>query len=145
MNILRPFLAPWLLLPAALLAQTPAASASTVVFSKPSAAATYTSSHAGATLVKAESNKLTFRNADRSFTMVSGDGVSYRQNGVWAPSQLQAGAFSDGSGWTLRRATRTRAALASRKRALRIRNAVPPRPWRVTEAMSDSRMVSQPW
>jgi hypothetical protein len=102
MNLLRSLLPLCLLQPGALLAQTAATSASTVVFSKASTAATYTSSHAGATLLKAESNQLTFRNADHSFTLVSGSGVAYQQpNGAWPPSQLQVAALNDGSGWNI--------------------------------------------
>ena len=101
MTMPRPLLPLCLLLPGALLARTPATSARTAAFSKPSAAATCTSSHPGAAPVKAESNKLTFRNAGHSFTLVSGKGVSYQQNGVRAPAQLQVAAFHDGSGSTV--------------------------------------------
>jgi hypothetical protein len=49
----------------------------------------------------AASGKLTFLNPDRTLTMMSGGGVSYQQNGVWAPSKLQVAALNDGSGWQL--------------------------------------------
>jgi hypothetical protein len=47
-------------------------------------------------------NQLTFRSADHLFALVSGSGVSYRQNGVWAPAHLQVAAFNDGSRPTYR-------------------------------------------
>src|SRR5581483_2822199 len=81
--------------------QAPSPVASTVVYQAPSAAESFVSAHAGATLVKAESGKLTFQNANHSTTMVSGPGVAYQQNGVWAPVKLQVAAFNDGSGWTV--------------------------------------------
>jgi hypothetical protein len=84
-----------------ILAQTPVTAASTVVFTKPSTADTYIAAHAGAKLVKAESDKLTYQNPDHSLTLVSGKGLTYQQNGVWLPSQLQVAALKDGSGWTV--------------------------------------------
>ena len=92
------------LFPASLLAQTTSTvsgTSSTVVFSKPSTADAYTSAHPGAKLARAASGKLTFLNPDRTLTMMSGGGVSYQQNGLWAPSKLQVAALNDGSGWRL--------------------------------------------
>jgi hypothetical protein len=92
---------------ASLLAQTSSTisststTSSTVVFSKPSTADAYTAAHPGAKLARAASGKLTFLNPDRSLTMMSGGAVSYKQNGLWAPSKLQVAALSDGSGWKL--------------------------------------------
>lgn len=89
-------LASLLLLPGGLLAQTPA-----VVYTRSSPSENYLAAHSDAKLIKTESGNLTFQHADGSYTLLSGSGLSYQQDGQWVPTKLQIQALSDGSGWTL--------------------------------------------
>ena len=79
-------------------AQTPPAS---VIYSKPAAADVYLAAHPGASLSKTGNQSLTFKQADGSLTLLSGQGLTYQVNGEWLPSKLQIGALYDGTGWTL--------------------------------------------
>lgn len=81
------------------MAQT--ASTATVVYSQPSAADTFVAAHPGATLFKADSNGLTFHNANGQYTFFTAPGIVHQQNGQWVPAQVQVAQASDGSGWQL--------------------------------------------
>jgi hypothetical protein len=97
------FAFPWLLLAGGwLMAQTGAPAPTTaVVYSQPSASDVFIAAHPGATFVKADSNGLTFRNADGHYTFFTAPGIVHQQNGQWLPAQLQVAQVSDGSGWQL--------------------------------------------
>jgi len=101
MNTPKSLLSLCLCVPGALFAQAPVPVASTVVFSKPSTAATYVAANAGATLVKAENQKLTFQKTGNTFSAVYGNGLTYQLNGAWTPSQLRVAALNDGTGWAI--------------------------------------------
>jgi len=78
---------------------SPGNPSSTVVYTQPSAAATFLSANPGASLNQATANGLTFRMPNGSYRFASARGLTYQRNGQWVPTQVQVAALADGSGW----------------------------------------------